>query len=74
MNTTHVWTDPQRCSGKPCVRGTRYPIAQLLAELVEGRSIGELAEDIDVPLEALEAALEDVADFFGKSYSKVLVR
>ena len=34
--------DPEKCFGKPCVRGLRMPVASILAYLSGGMSIDEL--------------------------------
>ncbi|HLQ43163.1 MAG TPA: DUF433 domain-containing protein [Planctomycetaceae bacterium] len=44
--------DPGKRCGVPVLKGTRMSVAQLLAELGEGRSTVEVAEDFD-----LDAAL-----------------
>ena len=44
--------DPGKRGGVPMLKGTRMSVAQLLAELGEGRSTVEVAEDFD-----LDAAL-----------------
>lgn len=43
------------------VVGTRYPVAQLLAELAEGNALTELAQDVDIPEESFKQALRDLA-------------
>lgn len=44
--------DPRKRCGRPVLKGTRMSIAQLLAELAEGRSTCEVADDF-----GLDAAL-----------------
>jgi len=39
-----VVADPKICGGKPCIRGTRIPIAIILASLAEGMSAEEIIE------------------------------
>jgi uncharacterized protein (DUF433 family) len=61
MNTENVWTDKDRCSGKPCVRGHRFTVAQLLAELAEGeRNLKEICEDFRLPFDKCQGAIHDV--------------
>lgn len=65
MNTEHIWTDSNRCSGKPCIRGTRFPIAQLLAEIADGDCVANLDQICaDRGLETVTAAgaLQDLAN------------
>ena len=61
MNTQGIWTNSERMSGKPCIRGTRFAVSQFLCELADGRSIGQIAEDFDLDYEMLEQALVDLS-------------
>ena len=65
MNTPSVWTDPQRLGGKPCLRGHRISVSQLLAEMSEGRSIKKLSEDFNLQPDLLYGMLEDLSLEFG---------
>ncbi len=38
MNFTRITVDPEICTGKPCVRGLRFPVARLLGLLAAGES------------------------------------
>lgn len=37
-----ITMDPEKCFGKPCVRGLRMPVASILAYLSGGLSIDDL--------------------------------
>jgi uncharacterized protein (DUF433 family) len=37
-----ITMDPDKCSGKPCIRGLRMPVAAILAYLSGGMSIEEM--------------------------------
>lgn len=37
-----ITMDPEKCFGKPCVRGLRMPVASILAYLSGGMSIDDL--------------------------------
>ena len=58
--------DPEKCFGKPCVRGLRMPVASILAYLSGGMSIEEMLkqwpelerEDIYQALGFAAAAIE----------------
>lgn len=63
MNTTWIWTDKQRLSGKPCVRGQRFSIAQMFAELVDKGNLQTIADDFDIPLKDLQGAMLDVISY-----------
>lgn len=56
-----VESDPERMGGVPVVAGTRYTLAQLLAELAEGHSLIEVADDQGLSFEACAAALRELA-------------
>jgi uncharacterized protein (DUF433 family) len=47
--------------GIPVVKGTRFTVAQVLAELAEGRSIVEVADDFDLDLACLKNLLHSFA-------------
>ncbi|MDP2936600.1 MAG: DUF433 domain-containing protein [Dehalococcoidia bacterium] len=55
MQFTHITVDPQVCSGKPCIRGIRFPVSRLLGILASGETKETIldaypyleAEDID---------------------------
>lgn len=53
--------------GKPCIFGTRFTVAQLLAELAEGHSVEEIAEDFDISEKRCRAALEQLAKLFDQT-------
>ncbi len=68
MNTANIWTDKGRLGGKPCIRNTRFSVAQLIAELAEGRNLRELADDFRLDIGDVQGALEEVAQHFDKSW------
>jgi uncharacterized protein (DUF433 family) len=37
-----ITVDPEKCFGKPCVRGLRMPVASILAYLSGGMSLDEI--------------------------------
>lgn len=40
-----IWIDPQRCFGKPCIRGHRIWVSLILDMLASGSSATEILED-----------------------------
>jgi uncharacterized protein (DUF433 family) len=38
MTLDRITADPQVCSGKPCIRGLRFPVSRLLGLLASGES------------------------------------
>lgn len=54
--------DPERMAGQPCIRGTRFPVEQLLAELADGDyTVAGLADDFDLDREVIAAVLNELA-------------
>jgi uncharacterized protein (DUF433 family) len=57
MNTSGIWSDRLRLGGKPCIRGDRFSIAQLLAEMAEGEdTLSSIAENFDVEYDKIKLA------------------
>jgi uncharacterized protein (DUF433 family) len=38
MKLTRITVDPRVCTGKPCIRGLRFPVARLLGLLAAGET------------------------------------
>jgi uncharacterized protein (DUF433 family) len=38
MTLTRITVDPAICTGKPCIRGLRFPVARLLGLLAAGET------------------------------------
>lgn len=63
MTLPRITIDPAICTGKPCIRGMRFPVARLLGLLASGQTREQIlqaypyleAEDID---EALQYAAQ----------------
>lgn len=62
MNTSGIWVDNLRCGGKPCIRGHRFSISQLIAELASGRTLKEIAEDFDIDYDNITLAWRDLVN------------
>ncbi len=56
MTFTRITIDPAVCTGKPCIRGLRFPVARLLGLL----ATGETRETILADYPYLEA--DDIAE------------
>ena len=52
--------------GVPVLRGTRFTVAQLFAELADGRSIVELAADFELEIEPIRELLQELANYFDR--------
>ncbi len=54
-----ITVDPQVCSGKPCVRGTRIMVKNILGMVAGGYDIGRILEEYpELTREDVAAALE----------------
>jgi uncharacterized protein (DUF433 family) len=42
-----ITVDPAICHGKPCIRGLRYPVENVLEWLASGMNIDEILADYD---------------------------
>ncbi|MFN3762995.1 MAG: DUF433 domain-containing protein [Anaerolineae bacterium] len=40
-----IFVDPRVCGGKPCIKGTRIPVAMVLELLEDGLSFDEILTD-----------------------------
>ncbi len=40
-----IWIDPNRCFGKPCIRGHRIWVSLILDALASGSSVNEILAD-----------------------------
>lgn len=59
-----ITMDPEKCFGKPCVRGLRMPVASILAFLSGGMTIDEmLAEWPELEREDILQAIRFAAAF-----------
>lgn len=53
-----ITLDPNVCHGKPCIRGLRYPVENLLELLAGGMTIEQILDDYeDLEREDILAAL-----------------
>jgi uncharacterized protein (DUF433 family) len=56
--TNRITIDPNLCHGKPCIRGLRYPVENVLEWLASGMTIEEILDDYeDLTREDILAAL-----------------
>jgi len=69
MAFARITVDPAVCTGKPCIRGLRFPVARLLGLRAAGESREEIlaaypyleSEDIDEALRYAASLAEDEA-------------
>lgn len=59
----HIWVDPERRNGLPCVKGTRIAVQDLLDYLLGGMSEHEILEDFpDLTPQSIAACIAYGAD------------
>ena len=63
-----IVVDPDIRSGVPVLAGTRFPFYMILAELVVGKDIHEIANDFDLDEDLVRQALADVAKWIGQPF------
>lgn len=61
-----IEVNPNKRGGIPVIRGTRFTVAQLLAEIAEGRSLNEIAEDFEIDLHLLKKLLESMSIYLDR--------
>lgn len=67
MTFTRITIDPAICTGKPCIRGLRFPVARLLGLLAAGETREQIlnaypyleSADIDEALRYAASLAED---------------
>lgn len=57
-----VIIDPRIQHGKPVIRGTRVPVARVIAELAEDMTKEEVMREYEITAEDVQAALAYAAD------------
>ena len=63
----HITVNPAIVHGKACIRGTRIPVAVVLANLASGLSVEEIIRSYPtLTPEAVQAALAYAADLAGE--------
>ena len=73
MKTTCITIDPEICHGKPCIRGLRYPVENILEWLGSGMTIADILEDYeDIEQEDIYAVLNFAAHLTQHNALKIL--
>lgn len=63
-----VEINPEKHSGVPVLRGTRFTLAQLFVEMSEGRGLFEIAESFHLNKEQLRELLEGLSMHFDRPF------
>ena len=67
-----IWIDPQRCFGKPCIRGHRIWVSLILDMLAGGSTVAEILEDYPGLVEAdIQACIAYGAEMSRERYVTV---
>jgi uncharacterized protein (DUF433 family) len=67
-----IWIDPQRCFGKPCIRGHRIWVSLILDLLASGSSTAEILGDYPGLIEAdIQACIAYGAEMSRERYVTV---
>ena len=62
MSFERITIDPRVCSGKPCIRGMRLPVHQVVELVAAGNTFGQITEDYPyLEAEDIKQALEYAA-------------
>lgn len=64
--------DPKRRSGVPVLKGTRFTVAQTLAELAESSGVNEVANNFDLNAETIKQLLYGFSSII-ESYGNSLI-
>lgn len=61
-----VEMDPQKLGGVPILRGTRFSIPQLLAEIADGDSVEDVADNFELDKQQVQKFFHALAVFLDK--------
>ncbi len=60
-----ITIDPEQCGGRPCIRGMRIRVKNVLGMLAEGATEQQILKDyLDLELEDIRACLAYAAQYF----------
>ena len=64
-----IWIDPNRCGGKPCIRGHRIWVSLILDLLASGTSIDEILNEYEgITVEDIQACIAYGSDMSRERY------
>lgn len=65
----NISVNPERCTGKPCIKGTRMPVESVLAYLAGGMTVEEFIQEFHwVSKEEVQEALAFAATMLSGRY------
>lgn len=53
-----ITVNPEQCGGKPCIRGMRIRVTDVLELLASGLSQQEVCDDLEIEMEDVQACLQ----------------
>lgn len=56
-----VEVNPNKVGGVPVLKGTRFPVAQLLSQVADGDSLCDIAENFDLDCDQIRAVFHALA-------------
>ena len=63
MNSQRITTNPKQCGGRPCIRGMRIRVIDVLDLLASGLSHAQILEEMpDLEPEDIQACLQFAQD------------
>jgi uncharacterized protein (DUF433 family) len=66
MMNEQIIIDPRICHGKPVIRGTRMPVAQVVGSLAGGMTFEEVEREYDLSRDEICAALRFAGELVGQ--------
>ncbi len=64
-----VEVNPNKRGGIPVLKGTRFTIAQLFAELADGRNVVDVAEAFELDLDSVKTLLQGLSTHLDRPMS-----
>lgn len=59
-----ITVDPGQCAGRPCVRGMRIRVSDVLDLLAAGESADQIADELEIEVDDVRACLVYAAKYF----------
>lgn len=69
-----IVVDKDIMGGTPVIKGTRFPVSQVLAELSEGYTVYDIADHFDYDPELVISVLKELADNISELIVKEMSR
>jgi len=70
MLTDSVEIAPEMRGGVPVLKGTRIPIARIVAELSDDLTVSEIADDFEIDVAVIKKLLEGIALYWESPMNK----